>query len=553
MHPLLLPEGGPLTAHRPVVMSRKGVVATAHYAASMAGLRMLLGGGNAVDAAVAAAAALNVVEPFMSGLGGVGLLVLSRGYGKESRVLNFTGRTPTSAVPEAFTLETRGEGVRAALVPGTPAGWLTLHEAYGSLARQDVLAPAIELATEGALVSGFASRFFAANHEKLDKYPTSRDVFISDGRPLKSGEVLLQPALAASFQRLAKDGQDAFYRGEIGEELARFIRDEDGLMDREDLESYEPRWEAPIETSYRDYRVVTTAPNSVGFQILETLNILEGFDLADMGHNSTGYVHLLTEAIKLAVSDRIAYGGDPDYLDVPIEGLLSKEYARERRGRINHRAASVVMGERHTDSPPAEAIVAGTAGIYSQGETTHMAAADADRTVVTLTQTIGGAFGGGVVAGSTGILMNSLIDWMDIDPASTSRFLVAPRRRPATNMSPVQVFKNGKIVLSVGTPGSYGITQTTVQMLLNFLEFGMSVQETIEAPRFRVMDGVSLKMESRIPADVVEELATRGHDVELAGDWWTGVGGGHAIAFNPETGVMMGGADPRRDGYALGV
>lgn len=547
------PEDGPMTAHRTPVTSRKGVVATANYGSSMAGLRMLLKGGNAVDAAVAAAAALNVVEPYMSGMGGVGLLVLSRGFGQERRVLNFTGRTPGAAVPEAFTVESRAEGVRAPLVPGNPAGWLTLHQEYGSLGLQEVLAPATELAAEGTVLSELNSRFFAVNREKLGRYPTSRDAFIHNGSPPVDGEVLRQPALAGSFERVARGGLDAFYRGEIAEEVARFMKAEDGLIDQDDLGTYEPRWDTPIGIDYRDYHVVTTGPNSVGFQILETLNMLEGFDLAGMGHNSADYIHLLTEAIKLAATDRIAYGGDPDYLEIPLDGLLSKEYAGEQRGRIDHRQASVVMGERHNDNPPPKAIVAGNAAIYTRGETTHMAAADSDGTVVTLTQTIGGAFGSGVVAGSTGILMNNLIDWMEIDPASTSRFLVAPRRRPATNMSPVQVFKDGVRLLSIGTPGSFGITQTTMQMLLNVLEFGMNVQEAIEAPRFRVMDGVTVNMESRVPEDTVAELAARGHDVQLYGEWSMGVGGGHGISFDPDTGVMAGGADPRRGGYALGA
>lgn len=548
-----LPEGGPLTAHRTPVASGKGIVTSAHYSASMAGIQMLLKGGNAVDAVVAAAAALNVVEPYMSGMGGVGLLLLSRKFGKDRRVMNFTGRAPEKAVPGAFTLESRGEGVRSPLVPGCSGGWLGLHEEYGSLSLQDVLHPAIELAVNGFEVSDLMSKFFVVNHGKLNKYLESKNVFMRNGCLPLAGEILRQPALAVSLEQIANKGLDVFYRGEIAAEVCKFMELEGGLIDQHDLDTYSPMWEAPIEIDYRDYRVVTTGPNSVGFQILETLNILEGIDVAGLGHNSTEYIHTISEAIKLAVTDRIAYGGDPGHVQIPVTGLLSKEYAFQQRFRISKANPSVVMGERHNDSPPAQSLMPGSAAIYAQGETTHLAAADLEGTVVTLTQTIGSAFGSGVVAGSTGFLLNNLIDWMDIDSSSTSRFLVGPRRRPATNMSPVQVFKGGKFLLSIGTPGSFGIAQTTVQMLLNILEFGMNIQEAIEAPRFRVMEGLTMNIESRVSSDTISGLAEKGHDVKLSGEWSMGVGGGHGIYLNQETGMMVGGADPRRGGYALGL
>ncbi|MEE8157836.1 MAG: gamma-glutamyltransferase [Dehalococcoidia bacterium] len=549
-----MPEGGgTLTAHRPVVNSRRGMVASAHYEASLAGLRMFLQGGNAVDAVVAAAATLNVVEPFMSGLGGIGFLLISRNYGQERRVLNFSGVVPKGAVPEAFTPENHSIGVRCPLVPGNPHGWLTMLEAYGTLPRSTVLAPTIELAEKGFMISQSDNRYYEVNQERLAQFPTSKAAYMPHGHPPKPGEIFKQPDLARSFRTLADEGLDGFYRGSIAREIDRFMKESDGLINLDDLDAYEPDWETPISINYKGYDVVTTGPNSNAFQVLETLNILEEFDLQSLGHNSADYIHLLSEAIKIAVPDRIMYGGDPKYLDVPVSGLLTKDYAKERRGRINHQRASTVIGERYTENPPAEAITAGSPSVYTSGETTHFSAADSEGTVATITQTLGAGFGCGVVAGSTGFLLNNNIDLMDITRGSDSRLLVQPGKRPGSNMAPIQVFKDGRFLLSIGTPGSYGIPQTTTQMILNVLEFGMNVQEAIEAPRFRVMTGVTINMEGRIPPEVRDALVSRGHDIGLLGEWGMEVGGGHAIAVDPETGVLMGGADPRRDGFALGL
>ncbi len=549
-----MPEGGgSLTAHRPVIHGRRGMVACAHYEASLAGLRMFMQGGNAVDAAVAAAAALNVVEPFMSGLGGIGFLLISRDHGRERRVLNFSGVVPQKGVPEAFTPENHSVGVRCPLVPGNPHGWLTMLETYGTLDRATVLAPAIELAETGVPISKSDSRYYEVNEGRLGQFPTSKAAYLPGGHAPRPGEILKQPDLAGSFRILAEEGLDGFYRGAIAKEIDRFMKESDGLITAEDLDSYRPDWETPLSIDYKGYEIVTTGPNSNAFQVLETLNILEEFDLASLGHNTADYVHLVSEAIKIAVPDRIKHGGDPKSYDVPTAGLLDKGYAAERRRHIDHARASVVIGERYTENPPSDAITAGNPSVYTSGETTHFSAADSNGTVASITQTLGAGFGCGVVAGATGFLLNNNIDLMDITGGSDSKLLVQPGKRPGSNMAPIQVFKDGRFILSIGTPGSYGIPQTTTQMILNVLEFGMNVQEAIEAPRFRVMTGSAINMESRISQAVRDELASRGHDVGLLGEWGMEVGGGHAIAADPETGVLMGGADPRRDGYALGL
>jgi len=546
-----LPEGGPLNAHRPVIMGRRGVIATAHNLASEAGMMMFRRGGNAVDAVVAAAAALNVVEPYMSGMGGIGFALISMG-GKPPRMLNFSGCAPKAAVPGAFTETSREVGIKAPLIPGNAAGWLTLHQEMGRLPREAVFSPAIELARRGFPVSFLNARFLDINSDLLALHPDTAEIFLPGGRPPSSGEILRQSALAESLAAVAAGGITEFYEGAVGREIADFSARQEGLITAEDLKAYRPKWQDPLHTPFGDYTVFTAAPNSSGFQILETLNILGGFDVAGMGHNTASYLHHFIEAVKLAVTDRIAFCGDPDKVDIPMWEIVGKPYADKRRMLLNPDQAGVVSGERATGSPPSGALAPGSPSEFRSGETTHLCAADGDGNVVSITQTLGNAFGCGLVAGKTGILLNNLSKWFDIDPALGSRNLIAPGKRCASNMSPTQVFRNDRFCLSIGTPGSYGIHQTTAQMLLNVLVFGMNVQEAIEAPRFRVMSGKEVVIEDRIGADTRSKLSELGHELTLLGDWSVAVGGGQAISLHPENGVMMAGADPRRDGYALG-
>lgn len=546
-----LPAGGPLKAHRPVIMGRKGVIASAHSLASEAGMTIFRRGGNAIDAIVAAAAALNVVEPYMSGMGGIGFALISTGE-NPPRMLNFSGCAPKGAVPEAFNETTQEFGIKAPLIPGNPAGWLTLHQQYGVLDREDVFAPAIELARDGYPISFLNARFFAGNFDLLTMYPETATIFFPAGKPLQAGEILRQPLLAESLTSLAKGGISEFYNGTISRAIAEFCAQKGGLFTEEDLSNYRPQWQDPIQTKFHEYTIFTTCPNSNGFQILETLNILESFDLANMGHNSASYLHHLIETVKVAVTDRIAYCGDPDVVDIPLSEIAGKAYAGHRRDAIDLETVARVSGERATGKVPKGALQPGRPSEFRSGETTHICAADRHGNVVSITQTLGNAFGCGQVAGETGILLNNLSKWFEIDAAVDSRNLIAPGKRCSSNMSPTQVFKEGKLCLAIGTPGSYGILQTTAQMLLNIMVFGMNVQEAIEAPRFRVMAEKEVVMEDRVDEAVRSELTRRGHQLSLLGDWSIAVGGGQGIVINPENQVMMAGADPRRDSYAMG-
>jgi gamma-glutamyltranspeptidase / glutathione hydrolase len=302
-----------------------------------------------------------------------------------------------------------------------------------------------------------------------------------------------------------------------------------------------------VSITYRDAEVVSVPPPFSAFQMLQTLNILEGYDVRGFGLNSEAYLHHLIEAIKLASADRLAYayGGD-----VPIRGLLSKAYAAAQRARIGESAA-VSEGERYDPVRLPGQIGEGHPANFQHEQTTHFACADATGSVVSLTQTLGVPFGSGFAVPGTGIVLNNILKWMDLQPESPNA--LRPGRQAGTMMSPTQVFRDGAFALSIGTPGSYGILQTQAQMIANVLEFGLDVQEAIEAPRVRVYRDRLVDAEARIGADVRQALERRGHRVNDIGDWSWIVGGGQGIARDPESGALMAGADPRRDGYALGI
>ncbi len=539
-------------AHRPVVMGCNGMVATAHPLASQAGLRMLLEGGNAIDAAVAAASTLNVVEPYMSGVGGIGVLLCYIAKENRIRVLNFSGRAPYAAEPERYTPETKLLGLLSPLVPGNVAGWLTLLETYGTMERARVLAPAISYAEKGFPVTYKNHRFIQENSPILSRFPTSAQILLPNGKAPQPGTILKQSALSRSLHMIAEGGKEVFYRGELAERIIRFVEEQGGLLTRKDLADYQAEWEEPIQTTYRNYVVHVPPPNSSAFQILATLNILENFDLSSLGYGKPQTLHLFMEAIKLSVTDRIKYAGDPVHTPLPLSGLLSKEYAKAQQQRIDPQKAALVSGERYNPQKIVGALQPGIPEEYASGMTTHLATADGEGNVVTITQTLGNAFGCGVAIGDTGIFLNNMAYWFEIDPASGSPNLIAPWKRVDFCVAPMQVFYKGEFFLSIGTPGSYGILQTTPQMLLHILDFGMSIQEAIEAPRFRYYEGQRVQMEDRFLLETRQALQVLGHQVESIGDWsWT-VGGGQGILRDQESGALQGGADPRRDGYAVG-
>ncbi len=537
-------------SNRPVAMGVNGMVAAAHPLASQAGLRMLMRGGNAVDAAVATAAALNVVEPYMSGMGGIGLaLVYLAGEGRV-RALNFSGRMPKSAHPDRFTEETKWTGILAPLVPGSVAGWLTMHERYGALELDEVFAPAIDYAENGFPITNLNARVMRTSAERLSEFSSVRLIRDGAGKPPAAGSRHGFPELAESFREVVRGGKESFYRGALADRIVGGNQELGGLFTHADLAEYDAEWQEPISVDYRGCRVYTPGPNSSGFQILQTLKCLEGFGDEDVVFQHPETLHLMAESIKLAATDRIRYAGDPGHVRVPVAGLISEGYAAAQRGRIDRVSAAGVSGEHYAREVAATALRPGNPEEYDGGMTTHFATADRDGNVVSVTQTLGAGFGCGAAIGGTGIFLNNMAFWFDLEEGSPNR--IGPSRRVDFVVAPTQTLRDGEIILSMGTPGGWGILQTTPQLLTNVLDYGMNVQEAIEAPRLRCPQGRELHMEERFPPHVRRALEAKGHEIVVLEPWSMSVGGAQGIRIDREAGVFQGGADPRRDGGAIG-
>jgi gamma-glutamyltranspeptidase/glutathione hydrolase len=550
-----------MSSSRPPVLAPNGVVAAAHPLAAAAGLKMLLDGGNAIDAAVATAATLNVVEPYMSGIGGVGLMMITLADGTR-KGLDYSGHAPSGATLDRYRddyhrLEV---GPLSPLVPGNGAGWLTALEAHGTMERATVFAPAIGYAEGGFPLSPKNVAFIEPNLARMDS--AGRAIF---GSP-RAGRTVKQTDLARTFRAVVEGGRDAFYRGPIAEAICADVQARGGVLSTGDMAAYRPRWVEPLSVRYRDYEVATLPPPCCGLQYLETLALLDGFDVAGPGHGSADHLHLLIEAVKIAVADRAQYLGDAD---VPAAGLLSLGYVGQRRKEIDPARARPSRGDRWTRDGDPDAIRAGDLVSLAKEQTTSFTVVDRWGNAVTVTQSLGAGYGSGMCLGGTGVFLNNFSTWFDLDPASPA--VIGPNRRVPMCVAPAHVRRNGKLAIAIGTPGGYGILQTTAQMLVNLIDFGMDTQAAIEAPRFRCVlpmgedgryhteprptaayGGTGLMIESRYAPDALAELERRGHRVERLAEWTPAVGGGHGVAIDPESGARIGGADPRRDGVALG-
>ena len=572
---------------RPMALGRRGMVATANPLATLAGLRMLAAGGNAVDAAVAAAVAITVVEPYFSGLGGIGLSVLTLPDG-QTRTLNFMGRSPRAARPEAFTPQTQDLGPLAPMVPGAVAGWARLHADYGSLSLAHVLEPAIELADRGTPVTLFDNVRTVQALDRLTPFPEAARTFLKDGHPYAPGELFRNHGLASVLRTLAAEGWMAFYRGGIARTISTFLADRGGMISAEDLRAYPGtvRWEAPITARYRGHEIRTPPPPSSAVQILQTLCILEASDLAALDPLGPDYIALTAEAIRLARMDAAAHVADPEIVDVPLARMLPDERIAELRAEVARRVKAArppASGSPRSARGRRVRVTAGRARrarSSPERSTTHLAAADASGLAVNITQTLGGSYGSGVVIGDTGIAMNNGHHWCTLVPGDAR--VIAPDKRRESPSGPVHSFAvreetsvprrsygidplgpahamhNGRLAFMIGTPGSYGIPQTTAQVIIGLVDFGRTIQDAIAAPRFRWKDDVGdplppevLLLEARFPSAARKALAARGYRLEILEDWSMRVGGAQGILFR-EDGWIVGGADPRRNGYARG-
>jgi len=535
-------------AFRPPAVGVRGVVSSAHGLASQAGVRAMMLGGNAVDAAVAVAATLAVVEPFMSGLGGGGGYMLIRD-GKTGQIhgLDYLGRAPRAARADVFTdQEDLYSDVRTSCQPSAVAGWLAALERFGTLDRATVFSFAIEVAERGWPITPFAATMLAGAEARLSRFASSRAAYLPNGWVPRVGELVPQPGMAQSLRIIAEGGADAYYRGPLGERITTAVQEAGGWLTMDDLADVQTRWLEPLAVQYRGNTVMTMPPECSGVQYLESLRILEAFDLADLGHNTTEYLHLLLETIKIASADRTAYTMDPT---VPAESLLADDFVATRRALIDRERAAHSEGERFRAQEDG-LIPPGDPRRYQRDHTTHFEAVDADGTLVSVTQSNGGVFGNAFVAGDTGIPMNNFLYWQDVNPESPNH--LRPGLPMECPMAPCIVTRDGTPVLGIGTPGSFGILQTPLQMLLNRPAFGFNVQTAIEAPRVRAFERTLVDVEGRLPAATIEGLRARGHELRVLDAWTSAVGGGHGVAIDPSSGLMTGGADPRRDGAAIG-
>lgn len=531
-------------SHRSTVMGTRGMVASAHPLASLAGVEMLQRGGSAVDAIVAMCAALNVVEPYMSGLGGGGAMIVHPAGG-ETQSLFYGGAFPASANTGTLDTETVDIGPKASTLPAAAMGWLAAHDRYGVLGRETILAPAIGYARVGVGLTIKNADFYGAGRDRLNE--RGRSIFFPNGASSPAGTLIRQLELAGSYEAIARDGIGALYDGPVGRELVRAIQEAGGLITMADLQGTSVDWTTPSVSRYRGYEIRSTPWPLTAYEMQMNLNIMEDFDLNASGHNTVETLHTIIEAMKLSMTERSRYAGD---ITPPPDGLLSKTYADQRRKLIDPERATPIASERGTRLFPPDTIQPGSPEDYIRECTTHLSAIDSDGNAVAITQSLGAAFGSGFVAGSTGITMNNYLYFFDLDPDSPN--VIGPDTAWALPLMPTMIFENDDLFLIIGTPGAFGIPHTTTQMISNVIDHGFGVQAAIEAPRVRLFSGNRVVAESRISAEVMGGLKARGHDVEIIEAFSPAVGGGQGILIDPDTGIYSGGGDPRRDGTALG-
>jgi len=522
-----------ISGTRSPVLARNGMVCTSQPLATAAGLRILQEGGNAVDAAIAAAAVLNVVEPMMTGIGGDAFAILYWAETGELTGLNASGRSPYDMNLEylkkkGYDVMPSG-GADTVTVPGAVDGWFSLIQRYGTLKMDRILGPAIEYAENGFPVSEIIANQWEGEAARLAKDPWAAKTYLPGGRTPAHGEIAFNKNLASTFRRLAAEGRDAFYKGEIGAKIVESIRSHGGVLSARDLAEHKSEWIKPIRVQYKGYDFYELPPNGQGMVALQMLNILEGYDLKAWGHNSADYLHHLVEAKKLAFADRDQYITDPEFAQIPLDRLLSKSYAAERRKLISPRRA------RSTYPPMSE-----------RSDTIYLTIVDKDRNAISFINSIYEYFGSGIVAGDTGICLQSRGSSFLLDSVSWNR--IEPHKRPLHTIIPAMVMRNGKPYFSFGVMGGDNQPQAHVQVFLNLVEFGMNVQEAGEAPRFRHA-GASLGLESGIGAQVRRLLTLMGHRIVVMNDSY---GGYQGILIDPASGVLMGGSDPRKDGCAMG-
>jgi gamma-glutamyltranspeptidase / glutathione hydrolase len=527
-------------AGRSTVYAPNGVIATSQPLATAAGLRVLQNGGNAIDAAVTAAIVLNVVEPMMTGIGGD--LFALFWSAKENKLvgLNASGRSGSLLTRQALVDRGRtsmpSSGAESITVPGALAGWNDLLVKYGTITLAQALAPAIELAEKGFPLTPVIARDWMETGDILKNDEGARALYLTkDGGYPKAGDWIVNPELAASFRRIAKEGPSVFYGGPLGAQLAARVRALGGFLTTEDFRDHKSEWVTPMSVQYKGYRLYELPPNGQGIAALEMLRIVDGFDVKALGHNSVEYLHLLIEAKKLAFADLERFVGDPAAMKTPAEHLLSDAFIAQRRTKLDRQRAALRV-------EPGPAV--------TSSETIYLSAADKDGNMVSFINSLASGFGSGVVVPGTGIALQNRGAGFTMTEGLPNT--VAPRKRPFHTIIPAFVTKlNGareEPWMSYGVVGGAMQPQGHVQVLLNLVEFGMDLQEAVDAPRFRHLSGNRVALEAPISANVRQRLAAMGHEILALPPG--SAGGAQAIIRLPRG--YAAGSDPRKYGMAAG-
>ncbi len=538
---------GDTFASRSEVIAQHGMAATSQPLATQIALDILKQGGSAVDAAIAANAALGLMEPTGCGIGGDLFAIVWDAGTKRLHGLNASGRSPRSLTREYF-VENGYEKIPAygplpVSVPGAVDGWFELHAKFGRLDMAEVLAPAIRYAREGFPVTEVIAHYWKLNTPARSEWPGFAEVFLPDGHPPEKGEIFKNPALANTYEKLATGGRDAFYKGEIARTIDAFMKEHGGFVRYEDLASHTSEWVDPASTIYRGYDVWELPPNGQGIAALQILNLLEGFDIAGMGLDSSEYVHTFIEAKKLVFEDRAKYYADPDFNEIPVDVLVSKEYGDKRRALIDPEAAA-------TEYPAGD--------ISEHGDTIYLTVADSDGNMISLIQSNYRGMGSGMVPVELGFNFQDRGELFSLEEGHFNVF--EPGKRPFHTIIPAFVTRDGKSWLSFGVMGGGMQPQAHAQIIVNLIDFGMNLQEAGDAPRIRhedssqptgerMTDGGHVLLESGFSEATVEGLVKRGHDVRRDN---SGFGGYQAIRRDAKNGVYVGASESRKDGYAAG-
>ncbi len=513
------------------VSARNGMVASAQPLASAAGLEILMAGGNAVDAAVASAFALCVVEPNATGLGGEGMMVVYLAGKDVTVAIDYRSTAPLADMSK---VKFGNEGHVAVAVPGTVAGLCQALQKYGTMSLPQVMAPAIRYARNGFIVSETLAETIATRFDPISKNDALLTIVAPDGLPLQAGQLFKNPDLAVTLEKIAAGGPDVFYKGEIADAIAADMAKNGGYITKADLAAYRAIEREPVRGTYRGYEIVSAPPPVGGLSVIEMLNMLENFDLASEPPLSPRNVHLMAEVMKRGFADNSAYIGDPAFVSIPIRGLLDKDYAKSRAAEID---PGKITG----------AVKAGTP--MEHPSTTHLSVVDKEGNMVALTQTISGFWGACVAVPGTGIILNNeMQNWSSRGPNA-----YAPGKRMRTTIAPTIIAKNGRPFVTMGTPGAGRIISTMVILTVNLLDYHMGVQQAIESPRFYARDTEKdLSIEARLPKETQDWLKSIGYSLKVYPDFDLFFGGAQAIVVDLETGTMYGGADPRRDGAVFG-